>query len=69
MVGETDFDALLPNIDPREEDEPWMPVHCDSVQIEHAPVPGRIMCCFRASASLCEPCLCQATNLALMLVH
>jgi len=51
-IGENDFDTLLPDVDQREEDEPWTPAHCDPMQIDHVPVPGRIMSCFRATASL-----------------
>jgi hypothetical protein len=53
-IGENDFDTLLPDIDRQEEDEPWTPANCDPMQISHVPVPGRIMSCFRAAASLCE---------------
>jgi hypothetical protein len=55
-IGEYDFDTLLPNVDQQEENEPWAPAHCDPMQIDHVPVPGRIMSCFRAAASLCESC-------------
>jgi len=55
-IGENDFDTLLPNINQQEEEEPWIPAHCDPVQTDHVPVPGRIMSCFRAAASLCESC-------------
>lgn len=56
-IGENDFDTPLPNVYQEEEDEPWTPAQCDPVQIDHIPVQGRIMSCFRAAASLCESCL------------
>jgi len=58
-IGENDFDTLLPNIDQQEENEPWAPADCDPMQIDHVPVPGRILSCFRAVASLCESCFAR----------
>lgn len=53
-IGEDDYDTLLPDEAQEEEDSPWRPANCDPKQIDHIPVPGRILSCFKAAASLCE---------------
>jgi hypothetical protein len=68
-IGENDFDTLLPDVVQREEDEPWAPAHCDEVQIAHVPVPGRIMSCFRAAASLCESVFFPGVNFTIILLY